>query len=541
MSPHRMTSDKNTVTERAVTPEKGSKRDRPKCSYSHFDPKTLAPLNESTARRMRETGFTAQELSGRHVLDIGCHTGHLSFIAAKLGAASVRSYDVTPAFIEELRASLAQNGLPVTAERKGFSDIDPELDRADVVFFFEVIHWVVSQGTPIPQAIAKLAQLTRERLFIEFPWNADEPSIRAQTKLTAESYDSSLILKELCRYFRSVEIRQFMSYAGTDGPSVRALVTATGKKTSGALLSSFPDLTGLEMPLPWGRGNCVFLEGRERCYVAKRPAPESSLNDVDPKLLGELFAALHGATDGPLALPLERNGEYVHQGAEGERIMVFEWLDDPPVTAPPPPRLSLETRIHIALEVSKQLARVPEDLAKRLGETSMSRALNPEQMRALASRCGSVLSVDRERIDHWIDVARTLDPKKHQRICHGDLNSSNVLEVDGSTRVVDLDNFLVGSPYTDVLFILAALGASKDDVQRYLDLAEKEIPGAGPPSQDDVLFGVHWVLGWLAATSARLAEHPDPNLEELVARHVRGLKTLMEYGQALPRADRAGD
>lgn len=504
-----------------------------RCEYQHFDPLTLRPLNDASTRRVLEVAFRPEEFRGRTVLDIGCHTGFLSFLAAQNGALRVTSYDVTPAYVEELNAVAQRNGLPVSGAVKPFASLDPRADSADVVLFFEVIHWLVSQGHTIRDVIAKVAALTREQLLMEFPWDVTEPSIQAQTKLTREQYDASLIFKELGRYFERVSIRRFMSYFGTDGRSVRALVTAAGKKTTADLLPYLPGLTGLEVPLAWGRGRSTYLEGQPTSVVLKRLAPESAIARLEAPLLTRLLDELRARPVHALVLPLKLGGEYLRTTAHGEPSFVFEWIGPPPVGECPLPKLSLVQMLEIVATVTMELANIPEDLLHDLRDSPLCEQVTRAAFGHVLRHAASVVRLDEAEIAPWDDVADSLAESCYSHLCHGDANSSNVLVVaDNDYRVVDMDNWRLGSPYTDACYVLGARGATIADVSRGLQFVSRLL-GLPAPTRQDLLFGIYLTLGWLAAVAPGLEAAADQT-RTLVSLRVRGLYSLMQYGQTLP-------
>lgn len=72
---------------------------------------------------------------GAHVAEVGCGTGVLAFLAARLGAARVWASDVVPAAVELAREGARRNDLAgvVTAHVAPLLDAVPRDARLDVV------------------------------------------------------------------------------------------------------------------------------------------------------------------------------------------------------------------------------------------------------------------------------------------------------------------------------------------------------------------------------------------------------------------------
>ena len=158
------------------------------CAYEEYDPTTLKPVNQSTCIRLQELGWTQDDFSGKSVLDIGCNSGILSLYANKLGADSVRAVDVQAPFIEFFTSVVETHALPINVEQTGFNDLRADTHASDVVLFMEVLHWIIDQKGTIEDAIYKAASLAKETLFLETPWDTNEPSIANRGHIQADQY-----------------------------------------------------------------------------------------------------------------------------------------------------------------------------------------------------------------------------------------------------------------------------------------------------------------------------------------------------------------
>jgi SAM-dependent methyltransferase len=160
------------------------------CAYERYDTKTLEPLNAETYARLQELGWSAQDFTGRTVLDIGCNSGLFTMYALRLGAAKVDACDVEPVFVEFVSSVVQTQGLPVTVSRISCDNLLPASRKADIVLFMGLFHWVVSQGLELREVIRRLAELTEQIPYRELPWSATESTIQKQTKLAEETYSA---------------------------------------------------------------------------------------------------------------------------------------------------------------------------------------------------------------------------------------------------------------------------------------------------------------------------------------------------------------
>ena len=234
------------------------------CAYERYNPRTLEPVNDETYVRLQELGWSKADFAGRSVLDIGCNSGLLTMYALRLGAAKVHACDVQPALIEFVAAVAKARSLPVTVSGTSFKDLSPKETKADIVLFMEVLHWAVSQGLRLRDVVTRLAALTGELLYIEFPWSVEEPSIQKQTKLTAETYSADAVLDELTRYFADVRVVRFMRYFGFTSASKRVLIKASGKRPEAEILSQLPEVYSLDFGLSRGRNQSYSAHQCER-------------------------------------------------------------------------------------------------------------------------------------------------------------------------------------------------------------------------------------------------------------------------------------
>jgi 2-polyprenyl-3-methyl-5-hydroxy-6-metoxy-1,4-benzoquinol methylase len=196
----------------------------PNCTYQEFDLETLAPLNEETSIRKMELSNFLDEVRGKRVLDIGANAGYASILAAVNGASEVISIDVKQSYLDNIDAVANKHNLRITTRLRNFKDLDPSSERSDIVFCFEVVHWLFHQGHNEQEIFQKLADMTKETLFLETPWDVSEPSIVKKMNETMSQYDFRHIVEGLLKFGFAVEVLYFSEYFG--GTSKRVMIRA---------------------------------------------------------------------------------------------------------------------------------------------------------------------------------------------------------------------------------------------------------------------------------------------------------------------------
>lgn len=144
---------------------------------------TMSYNDKSFASKQEFVREIVVELSPRTVLDVGCNTGHFSFLAARMGA-SVVSIDSDESVISRLWRRSRAEGLPITTLLMDFSrpsaalgwrnsETISFLERArghfDIVFLLAVVHHLaVTQGIPYAQIFRVCFDIVKRGLIVEF-------------------------------------------------------------------------------------------------------------------------------------------------------------------------------------------------------------------------------------------------------------------------------------------------------------------------------------------------------------------------------------
>jgi SAM-dependent methyltransferase len=128
-------------------------------------------------------GTTMREFAPQRVLDVGCNTGHFSFLAAR-GGAQVVAIDYDPVVAGRVWREARSQRLDVLPLVVNLAHPSPGigwrneecpsfLDRArgrfDAVLMLAVIHHLlVTERVPLPRILEVAAEITSDLLIIEF-------------------------------------------------------------------------------------------------------------------------------------------------------------------------------------------------------------------------------------------------------------------------------------------------------------------------------------------------------------------------------------
>jgi 2-polyprenyl-3-methyl-5-hydroxy-6-metoxy-1,4-benzoquinol methylase len=127
-----------------------------------FRRKTFSRRTDIVTGWLRDYG-----IAGKQLLDIGCGSGEVSIIAARLGA-RVTGLDIVPEMIEIARSGAASAGVTGASFRVQNFAVEP-IDPADIVLMIGVIEYY----RDIDQLLPKVCAATRETLIVvdtRGPW-----------------------------------------------------------------------------------------------------------------------------------------------------------------------------------------------------------------------------------------------------------------------------------------------------------------------------------------------------------------------------------
>ncbi len=166
----------------------GAPNRSPVSTWSNYmQSKTYSDTAFETKTRFVKEALT--EVEPKWVLDVGCNTGHFSRLAAGAGARVV-AIDIDPAVVDAVYRGASTDrleilplnvdlSLPTPAvgwrnqERPSF--LDRARGRFDLVLALAVLHhMLVTDRVPLDDALACLAELTRDAAVIEFVEPGDE-------------------------------------------------------------------------------------------------------------------------------------------------------------------------------------------------------------------------------------------------------------------------------------------------------------------------------------------------------------------------------
>ena len=89
------------------------------------------------------------------VLDVGCGSGVLSIVAARLGAPYVEAIDISPAAIDATSANADRNGVAgaVTVSDRPLAPVDDQFDLVLANLLAPVVVDLASRSAPRPRAL----------------------------------------------------------------------------------------------------------------------------------------------------------------------------------------------------------------------------------------------------------------------------------------------------------------------------------------------------------------------------------------------------
>lgn len=504
------------------------------CRYERYDPTTLKPENESTYVRLIETGWTEDTFKGRSVLDIGCNSGALSIFAHNLGAINIQAVDVMHQFVDFFSDIVADHDLPIKVDKIGFNELTPDQNGADVVLCMEVLHWVVHQGGTLPEAIAHLASLTNETLYIETPWDTNEPSIANRDNYPVENYDIELIIRGLARHFETVKIERYMTYFGEMENSKRVLISATGKRQNSLPLKHITDANHSGISLSRGMNQTTLVTTTKGVKALKSVPGNSAfvlLNDDDVENLGVFLT--EKLPKSVVVTPERIDGVFRKKEEDGHTYMLFPFLgamgDYFPKRANPsavrdPMALAVNLFRHFSLAEADVVAPL-QDLFGRLPLPKPQEL--PAKYRLRIEAAGLM-----PFIANVISDLTDYDPALEDGLLHNDMQLGNFIHTPrGVDRIVDLDILRAGPAFADILSCALHTGADESA----LDAAILQAEGVygRKAGKFDCAFCVGSGLLWLNARVAQESELRDASFE----RFISGLKVqekLYNRLQAMP-------
>lgn len=497
------------------------------CAYEEYDPTTLTPVNQSTCIRLQELGWTEEDFNGKTVLDIGCNSGILSLYANKLGAKSVRAVDVQPPFIDFFTSVVDNHALPINVELTGFNDLSANTHAAEVVLFMEVLHWIIDQKGTIEDAIYRVASLAQETLFLETPWDTNEPSIAKRGHIKADQYNIELIVKELLRYFENVEMVRFMSYFGDMENSKRVLIKATGRRADFESLQVLRDVNPLNISMGRGSNSIHLMTSPHGPVVLKKLPKESMLPLLSQEHANAFFDLLEHA-NGPLLPAISIDGNYIVKNSDDEHLMLSPFVGDLsnhllshtfhlPVSNP----------LRLAVECRRTLKEIPNDVINAIKDKSAPVGLRSRD------HLGIFFNhlLNNNGLSGFIDdvFKASIEPDREieDSVIHNDLQLGNMItDTHGKDWIIDLDILRSGSAYSDFICCAIYNNTPKDIVLELYGEMTK-INGRSI-HRDDMYFALRFILKWISI----LNEHHKPVLAKFGEPTVNGIKTLYDIVMA---------
>ena len=512
--------------------QKNEKFPKEACAYEKYDADTLIPSNNATFIRLMELGWTSKEFEGKSVLDIGCNTGALSIYALSLGASKVKAIDVQDPLLDFFSQVVNTHKLAILVEKKGFNQLSTNSDSADIVLLMEVLHWLIDQGATVRDSIKKLASLANEAIYIETPWDINEPSIAAKGKLTSQEYNMDLIISELTKYFAVVKFERFMTYFGRMEGSRRVLISASQKRVHGSSLDLLDNANLVGINLSRGVNPAQLVTTPDGPMVIKAIPNDSIFTKLSHSSINKLANLLLGNT--LINAPLLLGDSYVYKQKNGLQYMLFSFCGK--LSSIFPKSLLHEiypcqSPLKIAIDTRKLLKNADVDLINAIAAHN-----TPKYEKDITS---IINKIDSDSSCSWSGLAEFLQSMHSQylssdlnfdeSIVHGDIQIGNIIEDDdGEFHVIDLDFFKTGPIYSDLIITSIFAGSSLDEIKEHVSIQQDF--EERPFSSLDVLFSVNHILGWLEAVANNpKGENYQHNIESVY----KGLMNIRQLYRAM--------
>ncbi len=496
------------------------------CAYEQYDPVTLKPTNDSTYTRLIELGWNADQFKGKTVLDIGCNTGALSIYALSLGASKIKAVDVQLPLLNFFKEVVDGHNLPISVVKKGFNELNPIDDSADVVLLMEVLHWLVDQGGNIKDAIAKLASLTNDSLYIETPWDINEPSIAAKGVIQHQDYNMDLIVGELTKYFEDVKFVKFMTYFGNMKDSRRILIHASKKRNEALPLLHIKDASLTKIALARGSSSIYLLMTPNGPMVLKLVPDYSVFAKLSEENIQRIIDLL--PADSIIPAPIKIAGSFVCKAIDGNKYMLFPFVGKLSSVFP---RSILheqdpcQTPLQVALDVRKILRNASPELIAAVNSIT-----TPKYEKELLN---IIIALGLK--DEWSELTQFLidmhdlymhqELKYNETIIHSDIQIGNIVENNhGDYHLIDLDLIRSGTIFSDLIITAFFAGSSKEELN--VAIAKQAIEESRGPLPIDIIFSVNIILGWLEAI-AGLKQKSENHAHNIKAVY-NGLKSVQE-------------
>lgn len=491
------------------------------CEYEKYNPSNLKPLNQSTCTRLTELSWSTDQFQNKSVLDIGCNSGILSLYANKLGAKSIKAIDVQALFTDFFSSVVSMHNLPIQVEQIGFNELDPVSHAADVVLFMEVLHWIVDQSGTVADAIYKLATLTGETLYLETPWDTNEPSIAKRGFIKPEQYNIELIIKELQKYFENVQVSRFMTYFGDMENSKRLLIKASGKRVLFETMRGLTGVNPLNISLKRGTNPIQLMTSPRGPVILKTLPHESMLHLLDTKTANQFFDTL-STVGGHLLPALKFDGKYIFKNTSDEHLMVFpfvghlgDYFQNQSHHAP------VSNPLRLAVECRRTLRHIPENVIQKIKDKSAPIALKPR------NELGIFFNdlIETQGLTGFIDdvfkANEIADRRVEDCVVHNDLQLGNMItDNDGKDWILDLDILRSGTAYSDFICCAVFNNSPREVV---LELYNEMVEINGRHIQlTDMYFSMNILLRWIYT----LNRYHQPILAEMGEATVSGIKTL---------------
>jgi Ser/Thr protein kinase RdoA (MazF antagonist) len=297
-----------------------------------------------------------------------------------------------------------------------------------------------------------------------------------------------------------------MHYFGFGSPSKRILIKARGKRAEASILTQLPGVYGLDVALSRGRNESYLLAGAEGPLVAKLLARESRMTLLPEDLCNQMFDEINNCRPQALVAPKRYDGKYLLPGPAGRYWMLFPFVGRLPSSG--------ETKtyptdfaglIDLFVKVRRDLRPFSPKLRTILWWHRLFVNVGPILSASVWRADSSQLQEFSNEVEAALSDLITLEPEKLDALCHGDLQSGNVVcDQNDQPRVIDLDNLCVGTIYSDGLTGMMWRGANAQWMASFCEkLAQEETRSV---ARYDVYLAIANGIAWFSSANRAMGD-----------------------------------
>lgn len=470
------------------------------CSYNKVNYDTLEPDDIISQTRL-EVLLSNIDIENKNFLDIGFNSGLLPLQLFKKGAKTITALDLQKQHIDKLQTIIDEYKITnISIKNLDFMQLSDNCNF-DIVYFLEVLHWSIYQKNKISDVIYKLYKLTNEILFIEFPWDCTEPSIKKMTNLTEKEYNSYEIIKELHKYFEKVSILYFPNYF-KDSNSKRILIQCKNKRLIQEFKSTNFCFSGYEIIKKGTKKDPILtiVESNHNYYILKKIDKFSYLYKTNTDDGNNYLNLINKLEDSIIVKPLPFYDNIFLYEINKEKYYISEYIHN---------TKNIDRDSVSINELSMICYRLLNDLSKfdknfidnfiYLYDYSWMKHTDKEiiaNITKITKRDILSIKTNKNLFNIYFNKILNFNEIKFDCISHSDLNLSNLIYNEKiNYKIVDLEGPQPATIYFDGLFAFILYGAEMDDYKKHIEfISSKHFRSF---DTNDMVVTMIYSIGWL--------------------------------------------